>query len=161
MFSGDPHVGNSIAPLIAREGTGMPARYVVGPDGRLVFERWSGSVTLAELRAHKARLVADPSIRAGASILSDARGATFPFSPEAAAELAEPEPGLPAERKIARFALVVDGPMHASAREFASLVGQHGMNAIVFNSMEVASAWLGIDARTLQALVQRVANDAV
>jgi len=35
-------------------------------------------------------------------------------------------------------------------------VRKHGVNAIVFNNLEVACIWLGIDLRSTQELLDRI-----
>ena len=123
----------------------MPCKYVIKMDGKVVVERWEGTVTLDELMAHKQQQVFDPSIKEGASVLSDCTGATFQISPDAIGKLSAIDNDPDARKKIARYAFLVNRDTYDRAQQFSNQVNRDGKSVIIFNSLNVACTWLGID----------------
>ncbi|MDH3430896.1 MAG: hypothetical protein OEM60_10725 [Gammaproteobacteria bacterium] len=134
----------------------MPCKFVQAMDGDVILELWTGSVTLDEMMAHKQRLFADSSIKASASVLSDFTRATFSVSPEDVKKLAEMdnEPG--GKSTIGRYAFLVDYGVYDEAQLFAEQVNRHGKSVIVFNSLDLAATWLGMDYATVRELLESI-----
>jgi len=132
----------------------MPCKYVIAMDGDVVVERWTGTVTLAELMAHKRQQALDPSIKAGASVLSDCTRATIAMSPEAISELSAMDNDAANKPKIAQYAFLVSSDAYSKAQQFANQVNQYGKSVIIFNSLEVASTWLGMDPLKVRELIE-------
>jgi hypothetical protein len=134
----------------------MPCKYAIAAHGLLVVERWTGTVAHEELLAHKAQQFRDPSIKAGASVLSDCTDAVFSISLEAIGKLSEMENNPEFQPKIRRYAFLVNNDVYARAQQFADRVNKYGKSVIIFNSLDVACLWLGIDALKLRDLMASI-----
>ena len=135
----------------------MPCKYLIAMDGIAVVELWTGEVTLDELIAHKQRLSRDPSIKAGASVLSDFTRATIEISPDGVRKLSEMDNDARGNAAISRYAFLVDYDVYDEAQLFADEVNSHGKSVIVFNSLELAATWLGMDFEKVREILQSVA----
>ena len=125
----------------------MPARYVVVNDGKLVIERWVGRVRHAEFVEHERQKLQDTSIARDAKALIDARAAEFPeTTPERVHEVADLHGARDNATRIATYAAVFGGRDFEMGKSWETQARRHGVNAIVFNNLEVAFIWLGIDA---------------
>ncbi len=134
----------------------MPCNYVIARDGAVVLELWTGTVSLTELTGHKTHLANEVDLRPGASVLSDCRRAEFEFSPEAIGDLANMENDPASDARIARYAFLVPDEVYAMARQFADKVEGFGKTVIVFNSLDVAATWLGMELSEVLALQERL-----
>ena len=132
----------------------MPCSYVIARDGAVVLELWTGTVSLTELAGHKTHLAHEPDLKPGASVLSDCRRAKFEFSPDAIGDLANMENDPASDARIARYAFLVPDEAYAMARQFADKVEDFGKTVIVFNSLDVAATWLGMDVSEVIALLE-------
>jgi hypothetical protein len=126
-------------------------------DGNAVVELWTGEVTLDELIAHKQRLSRDSSIKAGASVLSDFTRATIEISPDGVRRLSEMDNDARGDAAISRYAFLVDYDVYDKAQLFADEVNSHGKSVIVFNSLELAATWLGMEFEKVREILQSVA----
>jgi len=136
----------------------MPCKYVVAMDGKVVIERWTGIVASQELMAHKQQQTTDPSIKAGAAVLSDCTGAVFAIAPHEIGELSAMDKDSGNASKVRRYAFLVNNDTYQLARQFSDQVNQHGKSVIIFNSMDVAASWLGLDSPQLRELVDGIAG---
>ncbi len=127
----------------------MPCKYVIVNDGEVVLELWAGSMTLEELMAHKQQQMSDSAIKPGAAVLADCRRADVRIPPEAIGQLSEMEGGPRGKSAIGRYAFLVSEDAYDRALQFADQAAGHGKSVIVFNSLEVAAIWLGIDYETV------------
>lgn len=141
----------------------MPNNYVVLNDGRVVVEFWTGQVTHDELLAHEQRHLSDPSIQAGASVLVDAERAQFGSTVEEVKEVADLYGHVIGRLKVGRIALLVNRETYQRALVFLKEVEGYGVKVIVFNSLDIACTWLGLDVnvarkqlRSLQAQLASV-----
>ena len=132
----------------------MPCKYVIAMDGAVVVERWTGAVTLDELMAHKQQQFLDPSIKEGASVLSDCTRAAFEISADAISELSAMENDPHNKPKIRRYAFLVGNDARDKAQQFADQVDDSKKSVIIFNSLYVASAWLGMDLPKVRELIE-------
>lgn len=134
----------------------MPCKFVQAMDGDVILELWTGTVTLDEMMTHKQRLLTDSSIKASASVLSDFTRATFAVSPEDVRKLSalDNDPG--GKSTIDRYAFLVDYGVYDEAQLFAEQVNRHGKSVIVFNSLELAATWLGMDYVTVRELLESI-----
>jgi hypothetical protein len=132
----------------------MPVRYVVVSDGKLVVERWVGRVTHAEFVEHERQKLQDTSIAREAKALIDARAAEFPeTTPDRVHEVADLYGDPDNATRIAAYAAVFGGRDFEMAKSWETQARRHGVNAIVFNNLEVAFIWLGIDPAETQKLL--------
>ena len=136
----------------------MPCKFLIAMDENAVLEQWTGAVTLDELIAHKQRLSRDPSIKAGASVLSDFTRATIEISPEGVRKLSEMDKDARGNAAISRYALLVDYDVYEEAQLFADEVNNHGKSVIIFNSLELAATWLGMEFEKVRENLQSVAS---
>lgn len=136
----------------------MPCNYFIAMDGHAVVELWTGAVSLDELAAHKQRLFSDPSIQAGASVLSDFTRAEIQISPDGVRRLSAMDVDSPGNSAIHRYAFLVNYDVYDKAQLFAEEVNKHGKSVIIFNSLEVAATWLGMDLVEIREILQSIAN---
>jgi hypothetical protein len=134
----------------------MPCEYVVAMDGKVVIERWTGIVDRHELIRHKEQQVSDPSIAPGASVLSDCTKAVFAIAPSEIGGIAamDKDPGV--NSKVNRYAFLVNNDVYDMARQFSDQVNNYGKSVIIFNSLDVAALWVGLDASTVRKLMDGI-----
>ena len=128
----------------------MPCKYAIAQEGKVVIERWTGTVSRQELMAHKKQQALDPSIKENASVLSDCTSAVFALSPDDIGRISAMDTGPDKDPKITRYAFLVNDDTYESARQFSDQVNKGGKSVIIFTSLEVASLWLGLDASTVR-----------
>ena len=138
----------------------MPCQFVLARDGTVVLEQWAGRVSLEDLVGHKTSLAKNLSLKAGASVLSDCTRASFKFSPDAITKLSEMENDPDSDTRIKRYAFLVSESDYDKAQQFANAVEKYGKVVIVFNSLDVASTWLGMDMSEVVALLQSMESVA-
>jgi hypothetical protein len=134
----------------------MPCEYVVAMDGKVVIERWTGTVDRHELMRHKQQQVSDPSIRAGASVLSDCTRAVFTIAPSEIGEISAMDKDPSDTSKVRRYAFLVNNDVYDIARHFSDQVNNYGKSVIIFNSLDVAALWVGLDAPTVRRLMDSI-----
>ena len=134
----------------------MPCKYVIASDGKSVVERWTGTVSRDELMMHKKQQVCDPLIKEGASVLSDCTLAVFAVSPDEISEIAAMDKDPGRNSKITRYAFLVNDDTYDRARQFSDQVNKGGKSVIIFNSVDIASIWLGLDLLTVRGLMDSI-----
>lgn len=142
----------------------MSMNYLVLNDGKLVIESWEGTVSHGEVMSHERQHMQDPSIQAGASVLIEATGATFQTALEAIQEVTDLYRSPYGQQKIGKCAILVNRDAYDRARLFEKLAAPHGVNVIVFNVLDTACRWLGIDVNVvreqLKTITPRPCNSA-
>ena len=123
----------------------MPVEYVVLNQGMLVLEWWTGRISHDEVLAHERRHLSDPSVMAAASVLVDAVNASFETTPEMVHEVTDLYRQPLEKLKVRKVALLVNESVHDRARLYERQSMDLGVRAILFNSMDIACTWLGID----------------
>lgn len=132
----------------------MPSTYAVIDDGRIVVEFWTGEVTHDELLAHERRHLSDPLIKAGASVLVDAQRARFGTTEEEIADIAVLYSRVVGKLKVTRMALLVNNETYERALVFMKEVEGYGVKVIIFNSLDIACTWLGLDVNVARKQLQ-------
>jgi hypothetical protein len=132
----------------------MPCKYVISPDGRVIIEQWTGDVSEAELAAQKRQLLLEPSIKDGASVLSDCTRARFAIAPQAVDALASMDSEPRGSARVRRYAFLVSNDAYDRAQRFAAQVERYGKSVIIFSSLDVACTWLGVDELKARELLQ-------
>lgn len=122
----------------------MPNAYVVSDNGKVVLERWVGTVTHEELLAHERAQLLDPAIKPGAVMLVDATLARFETPLEAVHELTDLYRAA-GVRRVVKCAMLVNNETYEQAQLFAAQAGRLGVSIIVFSLIDTACLWLGID----------------
>jgi hypothetical protein len=122
----------------------MPNSYVVLDNGTLVVERWTGTVSHDEVIAHERAQIEDRSIKPGAAVLSYAVDASFETHQEDLHQITD----LYGRSDIAmeKCAVVVNDDAYDRAQLFAAQGTGHGVSTVVFNDVESACKWLGVDS---------------
>ena len=133
----------------------MPVTYVVLNQGSLVLELWTGRVSHDEVLPHVRQHLSDASIAPGASVLVDDTGASFETTTEAVHEVTDLYRRSIEKLRVGKAALLVNESTYDRARVCEKQSIDIGMRVILFNSLDVASAWLGVDvARAGEAFEQ-------
>ena len=132
----------------------MPNNYAVLNEGSVVVEFWTGQVTHDELLAHERRHLSDPSIKVGASVLIDAERAQFGTTVEEVKEVADLYGQVIGRLKVGRMALLVNKETYERALVFLKEVEGYGVKVIVFNSLDIACTWLGLDVNVARNQLQ-------
>jgi hypothetical protein len=132
----------------------MPNNYAVLNEGSAVVELWTGPVTHEELLAHERRHLSDPLIKAGASALVDAERAQFGTTVEQVKDIAALYGQTIGRLKVGRMALLVNKETYERALVFLKEVEGYGVKVIVFNSLDIACTWLGLDVNVARTQLQ-------
>ena len=123
----------------------MPVKYVVLNQGSLVLELWTGVISHDEVLTHERQHLSDASIARGASVLVDATGASFETTTEAVHEVTDLYRRSIEKLRVGKAALLVNESTCDRARVYEKQSTDLGMRVILFNSLDVACAWLGVD----------------
>jgi len=123
----------------------MPVKYVVLNQGSLVLELWMGVISHEEVLTHERQHLSDASIARGASVLVDATGASFETSMEEVHEVTDLYRRSIEKLRVGKAALLVNESTYDRARVYEKQSTDLGLRVILFNSLDVASAWLGVD----------------
>ena len=132
----------------------MYNNYAVLNEGSVVVEFWTGQVTHDELLAHERRHLGDPSVKPGAAVLVDAERAHFGTTVDEVKELADLYGLVIGRLKVGRMALLVNKETYERALIFLKEVEGYGVKVIVFNSLDIACTWLGLDAYVARKQLQ-------
>ena len=127
----------------------MPVEYVVLNQGALVLELWTGTISHDEVLAHERRHLSDSSIARGASVLVDAASASFETMPEAVHEVTDLYRRSGEKLRVGKSAVLVNESAYDRARLYERQATDLGVRVILFNSLDIACAWLGIDVTTV------------
>lgn len=129
---------------------------------------WDGVVTKQDRQRHIAELAADPEWGSQLLLLTDLTGISAAHRPsakevlESAAEFAEK---LAAPVRNAKWAMIASETF-VLAQRFGSYLEEEIRRLIVFNDLETACTWLGVDPVAVRATVEelrvglRAASDA-
>lgn len=143
----------------------MPNNYAVLNEGSVVVEFWKGQVTHAEVLAHEQRHLSDPSIKVGAAVLVDAEMAYFGTTIDEVKEIADLYGQVIGRLKVGRMALLVNKEAYERALVFLKEAEGYGVKVIVFNFLDIACTWLGLDVhvarRQLNILKAQLAQEDV
>jgi hypothetical protein len=131
------------------ERSEMSVEYVVLNQGALVLELWTGTVSHDELLAHERCHLSDSSVARGASVLADATSATFETTPEEVHELTDLYRRSGEKLRVGKSAILVNESAYDRARLYEKQAIDLGVRVILFNSLDVACTWLGIDVTTV------------
>lgn len=123
----------------------MPVKYVVLNQGTMVVELWTGTISHDEVLAHERRHLSDSSIARGASVLVDATSASFETTPEAVHEVTDLYRRFGEKLRVGSSAILVNASAYDRARLYERQATDLGVRVILFNSLDVACVWLGID----------------
>ena len=134
----------------------MPVKYVVLNQGTLVVELWTGTISHDEVLAHERRHLSDSSIARGASVLVDANNASFETTPEAVHELADLYRRSGENLRVGKSALLVNRLAYDRAQLYERQASDCGVTVILFNSLDIACTWLGIDVMMVRKELEKL-----
>lgn len=132
----------------------MPNNYAVLNNGSVVVEFWTGQVTQEEVLAHERLHLSDPLVNAGASVLVDAESAHFGTTAEQVKDITALYGQVIGKLKVSRMALLVNKETYERALIFMKEVEGYGVKVIVFNSLDIACTWLGLDVNVARNQLQ-------
>ncbi len=133
----------------------MPGRHLVVNDGKLVIEKWVGTISHAELLSHEKEHFLDTSIADGAKVLIDAREAEFPeTTSDRVVEMVALYPE--SKSRMSACAALFRSDYFERAKLWETQMRQHGVRVVLFNSFNVACTYLGIDPAQTQGLIDSI-----
>jgi len=132
----------------------MPNNYAVLNEGSVVVEFWTGQITHGELLAHERLHLSDPSVKPGAAVLVDAERAHFGTTIDEVKELADLYGQVIGRLKVGRMALLVNRETYERALVLLKEAEGYGVKVIVFNSLDIACTWLGLDVNVARKQLQ-------
>ena len=130
----------------------MPCKYALAQEGRVIVEHWTGAVTYEALVQHKAQQRLDPTIKPGASVLSDCTVATVEISPEAIDRLSAFEHSNQ-DQAVQRYAFLVKPEVYERVQRFRDGVSAIGTAVHIFNNLDAACRWLDVPSTEVRALI--------
>jgi hypothetical protein len=119
---------------------------------------WAGRVTTDDRKQHIAELAADPEWGARGLLLTDLRGISATYRPsakevlDAAAEFAAK---LAAKVRNAKWAMVA-GETFVLAQRFGTYLEEEVPRLIVFNDLDTACTWLGVDPAAARVVIDEL-----
>jgi hypothetical protein len=130
--------------------------YRIDLERGLTAAVWDGQVTADDFLNHARRIIADPAWPAGEHHLTDLRTATLDSSIDDAvlkrvADLYGKHPKIPNLRVA-----VVAGDEFEKAGLFERYIARYRPFLFVFNSLNPACAWLGLDAREITKILDEI-----
>ena len=134
----------------------MPVEYVVLNQGALALELWTETISHDEVLAHERRHLSDSSIVLGASVLADATTALFETRPEAVHEVTDLYRRSGEKLRVGKSAVLVNASAYDRARLYERQATDLGVPVILFNSLDVACLWLGIDVTTARTELDKL-----
>lgn len=117
---------------------------------------WDGQVAAQDAYAHMAETMADPRWGSGGKILTDLSTVARTSAPSDD-NIRELAAGFEASERFwsARWAFVASN-IFQEAIKFTDEIGDDVDGIVVFNSIEVAAVWLGVDGASLRAVVNEL-----
>jgi hypothetical protein len=128
----------------------MSNAYVIkGAD--LMIEVWVGAITLEEFLEHERRHLQDPKFPISAKIVVDITRASFDSSIGESEIQTFVDLYRHHREKVAgaRIAIVA-GKDFGRASLYGKMAEKHMINVIVFNGLESACVWLGVDTKAIR-----------
>ena len=117
------------------------------PSKGLAFIVWDGSVTAEEWFIAARNLISNPAWIQASRVLADVRSAvdTSTIRDAEIARAVEILSADPSALRSKRLALIARDAF-GKARQFAQLISRFGISAVVFNSLDTACLFLGMEA---------------
>jgi hypothetical protein len=138
----------------------MPIEYKVAHGGKLVVEVWSGEITRDLLIDHQKRSLSDESIQPGRIELVDVTRATgAAIGEKELKEFTDYYREHPDRARSVRIAIVASGDGFDKARIFERLSVPHLITVVVFNEIDTACTWLGVDEAEVRSMIREIQSE--
>jgi len=134
--------------------------YVSDLDLQCLLIVWDGDVSPVEWRAHRERMVADPSFPPGPKALCDlsSAGGAARISEEVLEEIADGWRALSARLAPYKMAVIPNGAWD-KARQLERLLDGTGLSMITFVELASACAWLDIPEDRVRTQLGRIRKE--
>jgi hypothetical protein len=136
----------------------MGIAYRCDTDRGITLSVWDGVITIDDWRDHVRRQLADPQWPGGRLSLTDARSARHLFTAYEICDIAAMYRSEPARITGIRVARI-GAEDSLAALTFQQAIGPSGPTTLVFDDLESASRWLGIQAADVQPMLDDLRDD--
>ena len=138
----------------------MPIGYKVAHGGKLIVRVWTKQVSKREMLASNEDYLSDPAILPNRSELVDLTRATAPHINEMELQQLVDRYRSHAEKMVnTSIAIVATGEQFDQARIYEQLSTPHLVTVVVFNQVDTACTWLGVDETEIRGHVRDVLRD--
>jgi hypothetical protein len=138
----------------------MPIGYKVAHGGKLVVEVWTKQITMRDLLVHHDASLNDPAILPDRAEFIDLTRASGPRIGETEIAQFVGDYRAHATKMVnTNIAIVATGEQFDQARIFERLSMPHLVTVVVFNEVDTACTWLGVDETEIRSLVRDVLRD--
>jgi hypothetical protein len=138
----------------------MPIGYKVAHGGKLVVKVWTKQVSKTEMLANSQESLSNPAVLPGRVEFVDLTRATAPHINEMElAQLIEGYRSHAAKMVNTNIAIVATGEQFDQARIYERLTTPHMVTVVVFNGVDTACTWLGLDEAEIRELVRDVLEE--
>ena len=138
----------------------MPIGYKITHGGKLTVKVWTKQVSTSEMLAKSQEFLNNPAVLPNRVELVDVTRATTPHIGEM--ELRQLFDGYQAHKQKlvnTNIAIVATGEEFDKARIYEQLSTPHLVTVVVFNEMDTACTWLGVDEAEIRGLVRDVLKE--
>jgi hypothetical protein len=94
-------------------------------------------------------------MQAAASVLTDCRGCEIQISPETIDKLSQIDNDPESNSRVGRYAFLVNRDVYERVQRFSNQIARSGKSALIFNRLEAACQWLGIEPTHVRELIGR------
>ncbi len=135
----------------------MPIAYTVAHGGKLVVEVWTGNIAKRDLFAHHEKYLNDPRILADRSEFVDITRAVGPnIGTEEIEQFVDAYRTHAAKMINTNIAIVASGKGFDQALMYERLSTPHLITVVVFNEIDTACTWLGVDETEIRGMINDV-----
>jgi len=133
----------------------MGIAYRCDKKNGITFEVWDGKITFEEWMENVQKHLDDPDWPAGRVFLSDLRSvkANPSIGEKEIQKIAAVYGAHPRLPKNARLAIIAAETFEKS-QLFGRLLAEYGVTRVVFNSLDTACVWLGIEEKTAEKEIE-------
>jgi hypothetical protein len=125
-------------------------------QGTLVVELWTGTISHDEVLSHERQHLSDSSIQRGASVLAVATDASFETTLKQIHEVTDLYRRFIGNLRVGKAAILVNESTYDRGRLYEKQATDLGLRVILFNSLDVACVWLGIDITTVHKELEKL-----
>lgn len=135
----------------------MPIGYKVAHGGKLLVEVWTGTITKRDLLAHHELYLNDETILPGRSEFVDITRASGPsIGEEELQQFVDAYRSHAPKMVNTNIAIVAAGKGFDQALTYERLSTPHLITVVVFNEIDTACTWLGVNEGEVRVLIQEI-----